>query len=674
MYPRLFLRCFVPLLLVLLAAGCAEDQTDGQLGPAAVEITYPEAGSFVNKSRIRVRGTADGADEVMVNGQKADVVGGEWEVLVPFDEGPVTATATARDAETSVDFTVDTIAPHIVLDSPDRGLFVDETAPAEISFEGTATDEGSGLQVLALDGEVVEHDAQGAFAHTATLEDGYNEFVVRAVDKAGNESTKLRAALRGPLADPTAEIDDAAEVLFSPDALTTATDVIEALMTPERVTQFVQSSLADNSTIAVDAVSFDTLDVSLVANSPDATHQDGYLTVEVAVTSLAIDGTATIGGDDYPATITIDQATIDTEVNIAASDAGGLDITFGQSNLEVAEEDLHFNFDGLTEQDLSQGQRDTLRSVALSVARAAFSELLSDQLFDQLYDPGVLHREVELLGRTLEFQLYVRRVRITSEGVYINASIAIVSPRYEDVPDAPGALNLPLGQRSAPSIDGDVMFTTNRTAIDRLLHGAWRSGLLSLELAGSDFAGFELPVELNASALSLLLDDGIAQLDTADTPAGLRLRPQLPPVASLAPSDSDGASNDIGIELGELLVDLQLLPDGAQPIDIATVAVFLDIRATFEARDGKLALSLQADARADLDAEPALDLDDRKVEDLFVDLISLATEMLGDKMELTSAAELQWLTIDNPQAEVHGAQNDQVSITADLNANPSGLQ
>jgi hypothetical protein len=644
-----------------LLAGCGDDEAS--LDPATIAITFPEQDGFVNQSRFRVRGTAEGTDEVQVNGTTAEVVAGEWEALLSFEEGEQSVAASARGSEETVDFIVDTTAPTFVIDTPKRGLFVEENTSAEVTFAGTVSDEGTGLQLVALDGAAVSYDDEGAFSHPTGLDLGYNEFELRAVDRAGNEATKLRAVIYGPVADPTDEIESAAEIVVSPSVLESATQVVESLMTPERVTQFVQTSLADNANIAVDSVDFDSLDVELVPNSPDASFPNGYLGVEVAVVNVQIEGVATLG-DDYPVTITIDQATITTELTLAASDAGGLDVSFGQSELDLAEEDLHFSLGNTTEDDL-----ETLRSIAITVAHAAFSGLLSDELFSQLYDPGVLRRQVELFGRTLDFQLFVREVRTSSEGIYLNASVAIVSPRYAEVPEAPGALNLALGQRTSPKIEGDILFTTHRTAMNRILHGVWRSGLLTLELAGADFAGYELPVELSASSLALLLDSRISSIDTQETPAGLNLRPQLPPVTSLA--DSDGG---VGVNLGELLVDLHLLPAGGQPIKLATVALFVDATLEFEARDGKLALSVGAEARADLDAEPEIDLDDQEVEELFVDLITLTSEMIGDSLELTAAAELDWVRIDNPQAEIHGQKMDQLSVTVDVTANPDGVE
>jgi hypothetical protein len=655
-----------------LLAGCAEEQTDGNLGPASIAITFPTQDGFVNESRFRVRGTADGTDTVSVNGTDAEVIGGEWEVLLSFEEGAQSVEAKAKESQDSVDFVVDTIAPVIALDSPVRGLFVEQgeaaaSESAEVTFAGVVSDEGSGLHLLALDGEAVSYGDQGSFSHAAGLGLGYNEFQMRAVDLAGNEAKTLRAVMYGPLADPTAEIESAGEILLSPSALDTAAQVIESLMTPERITQFVQTSLADNENISIDSVEFDSLDADLTPNTPDSSFPNGYLQVDVAVINLQIKGVATFQDTDYPVTITIDEATVATQLVLAASDEGGLDVSFGQSELDLAEEDMHFTF-GDDEQP-GDGWLDTMRTIAANAAQAAFSGLLSDELFDQLYDPGVLSRQVELFGRTLEFQLYVREVRTSADGIYIKASVAITSPRYEEVPEAPGALNLVLGERTVPKLEGDLLLTTHRTALNRILHGIWRSGLLTLELAGADFAGYELPVELSASSLALLLDNRISSLDTQQTPAGLTLRPQLPPVASIA----DG-SDDVAIKLGELLVDLQLLPEGAAPIKLATVALFVDATVQFEARDGKLALSIEADARADLDDEPEIDLDDQDVEALFVDLIALTSEMIGDNLELTAAAELEWLRVDNPQAEVHGEEMDQLSVTVDLTANPQGVE
>lgn len=662
------------LLLVCLSVapifGCSDDsKPEDSVGSATLAITYPQPGEFINQARVMVRGTAEGVDKLQVNGQHADVVSGEWKVLVDFAEGAAQATATSGGTEARVDFVVDTTAPRIELTQPARGLMRDAAAGDEVVFSGRVVEELSGIKVLALDGAGVSFDEAGHFTHRAELRPGYNEFELKAVDGAGNIAKTLRAVVFGPLTGATEEIESAAEIKLSPVLFDDASAVILALMTPERISEFVQTSMADNENIALESVEFGHVDVQIAPHSQDMLHADGYITLELSVDALVIAGVVSFSGEDYPVTITLDHVDVSTEVLLAASEAGGLDISFGESVLDFEEDALHFDVAGMTEQDLGDGLRNVLLSVATGVAKTAFSQLLSDELFAQLYDPGLLRRSVELLGRTLEFQLYIRQVRVTEgDGVFVNASIAVVSPRFEGVPEVPGALDLPQGPRTSTSLAGDLLFSTRRTAVNRILHGAWRSGLLNLGLVGSDFAGFELPVELSTSALSLLLDPRIAQLADSSTPAGLQLRPQLPPVVDLKQSKStqDTDAHDIRIQLGDLMVDLQLLPEDSAPIDIATVALFLDINAQFVARDGQLALTLDAVARADVDAEPTLDLDDTKIEDLLSNLVKLATQMLGNKMELGADTELGWLRINQPRAEVHGAEFDQLSVAADV--------
>ena len=668
-------RAGLSLLLILVVSvgslvGCADEKGNENFEPVELAITQPEDGGFVNVSRVRVRGTADGADEITVNDQKVEVAGGTWEVLLEFPEGPATVTASARDAEATSEFVVDTIAPSLELTSPERGLFAEEGQTDEVTVAGTVSDDGSGLKVFALGDVPINYDDQGAFSHAESLQPGYNELVVRAIDQAGNEATALRSILYGPMADATGQIDSAVQISLAPEALDTITEVIEALLTPQRVTGFVQNALSDVSNLSVDSVSFDSLDVTVTPHSDDEFHDGGYLVIEVHTTNFVVEGTASFGGSDYPTTITVDEATVRTEASLAATSDGQLDVSFSQSELDMADEDFHFAVQGRSDQDMTEDDSQFLRDMAVSAMKAAFSELLSDQLIDRLYDPEMLRRQVELLGRTLEFELILQQIRVSSAGVFIKSAVAIVSDRYPEVPEAPGALNLPLGPATTPKIEGDMLFSTHQTALDRLLHGVWRAGLLSLELAGSDFAGLELPVDLKASALAGLLDSDIADLEEPDTPAGIKLRPQLPPVVSLEPA----ATDTVGANLGELLVDLQLLPDGKDPTKVVTVALFLDVSATVEVRDGKLALSLDAQARADVADEPTVDLDDQKTEQLLVDMIELAVQMVGQEMELTAAVEMEWLTVENPKIEIHGEDDDQLSVAVDLVANPAGLQ
>jgi hypothetical protein len=657
------------LLPAALLLSCGPDNGVGDT--AAISITYPEEGAFIGDSQVEIRGTATDLDEVTVNDQTTDVIGGEWSVRVGFSEGDVTATATSGDVSDSVSFVVDTTPPQLELTSPKRGLFAPAADGPEVQFEGTVTDEGSGVELLKRDNVAVEWDEQGAFSHTFTAEAGYNQTAMTAIDRAGNEATVIRGLLHGPMTDPTAEIEDAVEVLATPDAIDTATTVVEELMTPERITDFATGAF-ENDAIALTSIDYDTLDVQATPEPADANHDAGYIDMQVFVENMVIEGTVTLGDGDYPTTITVDEATLTTEVSLAANDEGGLAITLGNTNLALADEDLHFTVESQNGGQLSDDDVEILRDIAANAVRLAFGELLSDRLIDLLYDPGILRREITILGRTLEFQLYVRDTRISTDGVYVNTSLQLLSDRYADVPEAPGALNLPLGPEQTPTIEGDLLLTSHQNGVNRLLHGVWRSGLLHQELSGSDFAGVELPFELQANALSAIIDSRIADLEGPDASAVLTLRPQLPPVSDL---DETEGGNSFAVDLGELLVDIAVVPSGGgEPTAVATVALFLDITATVVPEDGQLGIQLEADAQADLDAEPAFDMDDQAIEEALVNLMELALEVVGEDLQLGAETELLWLTVSNPQTQVHGEENDQLSITVDVAPNPSALE
>jgi hypothetical protein len=667
-----FPRSILLLAIVVVCTcffGCAEEPTDRQGQEVSLAITSPTEGSIVDEARFRVRGTAEGAREVDVNGQSTGVFNDEWDVLIDFEEGPATVTAEAGGEVATVDFYVDTTAPVIDLVSPERGLFIDEADSPEVTFAGQVVEEGSGIKALSLDGAAVDFDDDGQFSHTVTLEAGYNEFELRAVDEAGNVTVARRAALYGPTVDPASEIDSAAEVFIKPSTLEVAAEAIEAILTPERLTAFASEAMADNETIDIDTLTYDSLSVTITPNSAQPGDERGYLEVVIHVVGLEMDGTATFSSSDYDVTIGIDEVTVTTQITLSATDAGGLEIGIQGSELELDEEDLHF-----VAGDFSDEDSDTLRGLAATVVELAFSELLGDQVFDELFDPDVLRRQVELLGRTLEFQLFIRQVRVTGAGVYLNMGLAIDSPPYDGLPQVPGALNLPLGTPDAVDLDRDVQATTHRHALNRVLHGVWRAGLLHLRLEGDDFEGFDLPFDLDAGALALLFDERIRDLAGRDTPAGLKLQPLLPPVSSLATSKAAEDGQSIDLRVGELLVDLQLLPAGGSPIDLVTLALFIDLTAEFKAEDGQISVVLEANSRADVAEEHDIDFDDTELERLFENLFDTAVLMIGQEMDLSAQAELEWFTLEDIEATVHGHEGDQLSVGADVVANPDALQ
>ena len=93
-------------------------------------ILSPAEGAVINTRSVRVRGQADNAEVVSINGRDTSVVGGVWALPVELPDGPATITASARRAEVSVNVTVDASPPRITVESPARGAVLDAAGRA----------------------------------------------------------------------------------------------------------------------------------------------------------------------------------------------------------------------------------------------------------------------------------------------------------------------------------------------------------------------------------------------------------------------------------------------------------------------------------------------------------------------------------------------------------------
>jgi parallel beta-helix repeat protein len=172
--------------------------------PAALglEIDAPAAGDFVTTKTLRVRGTIRGAPSgpVLVGGVVASVRGTEFTADVPVGaDGPTTVVATARrrrgpDARAEVAVVVDRTPPRVVVEDP-AGL------------EGTATKDAGRLRgrvhdehatAVQVDDRSFDLDDGGTFSLTVPVAPGKRRTVVlRARDRAGNESKPVRVEFRG---------------------------------------------------------------------------------------------------------------------------------------------------------------------------------------------------------------------------------------------------------------------------------------------------------------------------------------------------------------------------------------------------------------------------------------------------------------------------------------------
>lgn len=665
-------------LSVLLAAttvclaltACSSDPgTESE--PATVEILEPAEGALLNVTRVRIKGRALNTREVNVNGKIVSVVAGVWEAPVDVGEGDVVVSAEVKGAKDEVRFKVDATPPTLKITSPKRGEFIDSADATDVLVTANVVDGGVGLSVVSVNEQLVEPDAEGNFSFRERLIPGLNLLKVRAIDQALNESQHTLGVIYGPLTDPTTPITPGFNLYARQPAINAATQVLKAALTPELVKSFVDQQLMMNDQVTIEQIAFDPVELTVTPKTdPVSTQKEGFLDTKLVIKNLKLVGTFKFGGQAVGLEVAVSEATAQTKLYLRADGQGGLSIQFEEPVLDLPRESLSWKVT-LGDGELNDDDVRVLGDIVENIARLAFAEILNARLIEQLYDPAILNRRIELLGRTLEFTLKIEEVIINGNGVFVRTSIAMPAEQFAQVPQAPGALSRVAGRTAAPMTNASVTVTTDRTAVDRLMHGVWRSGLLNQELKGSDFAGFELPFELNAGALALLVDARVNNYVDSTSAVGIALRPQLPPVIELEPDASDSSALRIGF--GELHVDVLLDVDGPEPKKLMTLAMFLDLGLSLKIDGVELGLGFETAVSADLIDEPLFDLVDANAEDVFVELISLVPSLFSERFVLNGEADLTWAKLTNPSVEVHGLENDQLTIGLDVEANPDGV-
>ena len=665
-------RLLAALMLMTLATSLGCDEEPSAQPSPTIQITEPAQGALLNVTRVRVRGMATDAREISVNGRSTSVVAGRWEVALDVNEGPVTVTATARDAQAQVNFRVDASPPQLALTSPARGAVLDAASQGpRIMVQGRASDSGVGLSALSVNAQLITTDDQGAFSIEQPLVHGLNLFEVRAIDEAGNESAHTVGVLYGPMAEPTSPISPGFNLYARRPAIDAATAVLREVMTPELVKSFIDQQLATSESVTIDQIDFDPVELTVLPKTDpvDAT-KEGFLDMTLVIKNLKLVGQFKLGGQAIGLEVNVSEATARTRMFLRADGQGGLSIEFAQPSLDLPRSSLSWKVN-VGGGELSNEDVRLLGQIVEDVARLAFAEILNERIIDQLYDPAILNRRVELLGRTLEFTLRIDEVIINGNGVFVRTSVLMPAERFEQVPQVVGALDRPRGRTSAPKTQTGALVTTDRTALDRLMHGIWRSGLLHQQLKGADFAGIELPFALNAGALALLLDGRVTNYADSSSPVGVSLRPMLPPLLELAPDDQEGSS--LKVRLGELHLDILLDVDQPEPKRLLTLATFLELGVSLSIEGTTLGLSFDTSLKADLIDEPLFDLQDALAEEVFVQLAALIPQVLSQGFVINGEADLTWVKLTNPSVEVHGVEADQVTLGLDVEPNPQGL-
>ena len=262
-------------------------------GPAAINeestgfslsIDTPEAGSIVQRSPVRVEGSATGAGlvAVVVAGMEVPVGDdGRFRANLPLPDGAHIITAEAAGRAVEVGFAVDAGGPEFDIVEPARGLFHDpEASGPGVMVRGTVTDIGSGISSLTVDGREVAFDDKGAFSTTVTPTPGLSTIELVAKDGAGHSSSAQRSVVSGRFAPPDSPVDGALDVKLGRDGLEAVINQARAALAATPLDQLVPMG-GNGGDFEVTSFNYSGTDVDL---SPDF----GGFNISVRIRGLSV--------------------------------------------------------------------------------------------------------------------------------------------------------------------------------------------------------------------------------------------------------------------------------------------------------------------------------------------------------------------------------------------------
>ena len=168
--------------------------------PPVLTISSPTNGDLIEIKTVTISGTAtdetSGIARVTVGGVEVPVTGGQFSRTLTLPDRQYTYEVAATDraghvTRQSVTFTMDGDPPALTVTDPaDGGCFTS----APITVSGRASDNGSGVASLAINGTLVAL-TDGAFTYQLPAGEGEVEIRIVATDHSGNSTEVIRTVL-----------------------------------------------------------------------------------------------------------------------------------------------------------------------------------------------------------------------------------------------------------------------------------------------------------------------------------------------------------------------------------------------------------------------------------------------------------------------------------------------
>ncbi|MDP6932287.1 MAG: hypothetical protein QGG40_05190 [Myxococcota bacterium] len=456
-----------------------------------------------------------------------------------------------------------TIEPDLSLTTPAAGAWVNAGLT---SVEGQSQD----MQTIELDGVAAELHEDGSYTAQVALERGVNVVEAVGTDLAGDTMYRRNGVLAGDFADPSKQIHNAAGIRLNQGGIDLVVEQVEDKATEidlnERLLEL--NPVYENSyeVWAWDAASV-MVDVEQLSHADPvltATPTSGLLDVSIVLPDFDVDllayGEVVSWDFDVEVELAATAARIDTSVLIGAND-GLLVVDLAEAELELEgfTYDTSLLPDEIEEIFFVDEIRDLLEEAVLEELEDQVPELLEEVLRDLDFTYGT-----ELMGLEIEVAAELADVFVDDDGIEVVADMLVeiessIDQTYAGYLYAGDAiLELESSSDLAVGISDDL--------INRMLFGAWRGGVLEMEMSSTD-----------DSLNELVLD----RLHTDE--ATITVSSNLPPVLV----ERDG---QVEAQIAELMVEIET--PGGELGDNLTLAVagFADV--ALEVDDGAIRLDL----------------------------------------------------------------------------------
>lgn len=623
-------------------------------GGLSLEVSTPISGELFAQKGIMVKGTARGVSTLVINEQEVEVVDGAFEHTAVFrQEGDHVVTVQAQGLPAvTVPIKVDLSPPVIEITSPARGTFLEQGVQDQVQIQGRVSDTVSGIQELKIQGQPVQLGPDGSFTHSVVPNLGANLLDFQATDLAGHGEVARRGVVYGQYSSWDGLVDGALSARLGEAAFPVLEQAMTSVLGGDLINDFAGDGGGD---FTIESLTYQSVDL-------DLTPQNGYMDMRVAINDLIIEFKTrqrilfipvTVSGQ-----ITVDPAILNGKLYIQPDGQGSVSVSFADTSVDLQNFDVDIDgilgiFDGL------------IKGFVEDLAKDLLQEAIDGLALDNL---GSLAQSFELLGREAALDLWVDQISVDPQGLTFVSDASLTIVGGTDVMPSPGTLRTP---SQAPTGSGDKMvrFSVADDFINQLLGNLWRTGLLNLDI-GSLLAGSDsLPVDLNAGTFSLLVGQDLLDYAERDTPIGLVMRPQLPPIAHVQ-NPEDGI---LKVTIADMLLDFSLDEPGVAPVPWATVAahLILYVDIGFD-EQGELALEMIPEVYVEVIDEPLFDFDDAILENTIASLLSSLPDTLsqggglGGLLGGDPAAEPSPLRIENTEVRADGSGKDFMSFYLDM--------